>query len=488
MSWNGGVRINRVRAGVVGAAFVVAVVMVRLVYRFMFAKGVIINGDEPAYIMLAQALYHGSVHIVPYATHDVASHVFGKTYAPGATINNVERYPGPRGVVSPFEPGLSLLLTPFVAVLGAVRGGVLGICVINVAGLTWLHQRAARLFSLRPMAQIVLAVAFAIPAILLAATQIFPDLPAGILIAAACLELAAFEREGAGRLLSLAIVTICICYLPWLQPKNLAPAGLIGLAYLFVVGRAWRGDRRDTRFLIGSLVLMALSVVLFAVYNIRYYGHWLGFPEHPIQVDKQGLQLILGLLFDKHQGLFVQVPWCAVALAGLVGFGARRYPVAVVTSLVTFVVILFLNGTYVVNPYGGGSLAGRFMWTLIPILLPWLGIVLARAQEAGREMIFPLVAAAAVVVYQAQPILAGQHKYFNALVIQYEPYPIWWRGLGHVLPQMARTSQIIGIPAWALLFELVVLAAGVAASLFWAGGLPLPGGRRRRPIGTHARA
>ncbi|MDA8398210.1 MAG: hypothetical protein M0Z29_10260, partial [Actinomycetota bacterium] len=176
--------------------FVVAMVLQKFLFDFVTSKGVTITGDEPTYVMQAQALSHFSVHILSTITHDLAARVFRGTYPANATLAMVEHYDGPTGVISPFGPGLSALLAVSVALLGPVTGSLAGIIGLNTAGLMWLHQRVSRLLRLGGMAQVVLGVAFAIPAVLLAVNQIYPDLPSGILLAIGLLEIAAIEWRG----------------------------------------------------------------------------------------------------------------------------------------------------------------------------------------------------------------------------------------------------------------------------------------------------
>jgi hypothetical protein len=453
--------------------FVVAVVVEYLFYTFVRSKGVNITGDEPAYIMEAQALSHGSVHILPTAVRDLANGTFRTTYPPGATTRMVEQFGGPQGVVSPFAPGVGALLLVFVAVFGAVKGAVVGALCINTAGLMWLHQRISRLTGLGPLAQAVLAVAFALPPVLIASNQIYPDLPAGILIAIGLVEVAGAELTGRMSPLTMVMVTVSAGVSPWLQPKNLVAAAVVMAAFAFV---AWRQGAVKGPAVVVGLVL--LSVIAFLLYNHHYYGHWLGLPEPSPKLSRFGAQLTLGLLFDRDMGLFVQVPWTLIGLAGLVFYGWRRLPAAAVATVVTFVAILVLNGTYTSNPYGGLAPAGRFMWTLIPIALPWLALVLARVQDRRRSMLWPLGLAVVAWIWQAEPVFANRHQYYNPLVIDYPIWPTWWPKLTRLLPQFGRTSSVLGTHAWALLLELVVEAVAVAGLLLWLRG---PAGRSAAP-------
>jgi hypothetical protein len=193
----------------------------------------------------------------------------------------------------------------------------------------------------------------------------------------------------------------------------------------------------------------------------------LGFPEPRPRASRKALQLTLGLVFDRAQGLLVQVPWCLVGLVGLVGLGLKRLPVAVAVTVISFCAIWALNGTYVITPYGGAALDGRFSWTLIPISLPWAGLVLQRARSNGRSLVPALAVALAVFLYQGIPMLVDEHHWWNPAAIHYQPYPGWWDGLDDLFPQLATTGHTLGTPGWGLPLELLLGVAVVAATLCW---------------------
>jgi hypothetical protein len=456
----------------------VAVLLLRLFYGFIRSKGVSITGDEPSYVMQAQSYAHLSPQILPTIHHDLAANVFPTTYPANATASMVEQFKGPQGIVSPFEPGLGILLLPFVVVLGAViapvSGAVIGTICLNTAGLMWLHQRASRLFRLDAVGQVVLGVMFAGPALLLATNQIYPDLPAGILIAMGLLEIAAVEMEGVS-VTSVVVVAAAVGGAPWLQPKNLGPAVILLVAFAIV---AWR--RAALIPLAWVVGIGLLSWLGFFAYNEHYYGHLLGLPEPPVRASKLGLEYTLGLLFDRDHGLFVQVPYCLIGIAGLVAYGWRRSPAAVLAVLGSFLSVLVLNGTYTHNPYGGLSLAGRFMWSLIPMSLPWIALVIVRWNELRRARWLPLVAVLGVWAYEAFPVIASQHVYYNPWGAT-GLWPGWWRGLTRVLPYFGRGRRFLGAPAYGLPLELVTATLVTAGLLLYLRGGPGRTLGRRRP-------
>ena len=114
--------------------------------------------------------------------------------------------------------------------------------------------------------------------------------------------------------------------------------------------------------------MLAVSWGLLLAYDLYYFGHPLGLPQSGLGITKAGLALSLGLVFDRQQGFVVQVPATVLGLVGM--WRARRsHPLAALSSALTVVFLLFLNGSYTGVPYGGGALAGRFEWTVVPLVL-----------------------------------------------------------------------------------------------------------------------
>jgi hypothetical protein len=451
------------------AALVVAVGFELVVARFIRSKGVDLTGDEPSYIIQAQAYLHLSPHILSTIRADLGAHSL-TAYPPGAPVSAVASFTGSRGMISPFEPGLGLLLAPFVASGRLFLGAVIGMLVLNTAGLILIHRRVTQLTGLGRRGQVVLAMVFLGPAMLLAVTQIYPDLISGVLLACALVELAIIERTGRVTWFSSIVVGACAVSLPWFQVKNFLPAIVLVVAYAFAVRRSqsvstWRA----------SEVLLAVALVSWALlltYNVLYFGHLLGLPEPGPGLNQKGVEYTLGLLFDRHQGLFVQMPFAVIGLIGL-WLVRRRLPVAVVATVLSVFAILVLNGAYVANPYGGTSLAGRFMWTAMPSLIAWTAIVLARFQDAGRLLRGPAIVVVGAWVYQAIPILAGDHSYYN-LFTQAPPWnpaswPGWWPGFNRVLPQFDLPGHPLGAPAFALPVELALAGLLVIAASRYMG-------------------
>jgi hypothetical protein len=440
---------------------VVAAVCFELIVEwFVHTKGVNFTGDEPSYIMQAQAYQHLHPQILSTIKTDLGAHSFSSAYPVGTPISAVEQFRGPRGVISPFEPGLGMLLAPFVALAHRVFGAVVGMLVFNSVGLVFIHRRMTTLVNLGRRSQFLLAVILSAPALLLAVTQIYPDLLSGVLLACAVVEIAIIEQRGRSSRLSTVVIAVVAAYLPWLQVKNFLPAIVLLVAFAITGYRsksAWR-----TTVVISAVCIVSWGILL--TYNHLYFGHLLGLPEPKPRLSRSGVEYTLGLLFDRDQGLFVQLPFAVIGLLGL-WMARRKLPVAVIATVLSVGGILVLNGTYTSNPYGEGSFAGRFMWTAMPVLVVWTGVVLAQWQQIKRLFWAPIVIVAGTWAYQAVPILDGSHTYFTQAP-PWDPalWPGWWPGLARVLPQFDLPGRALGAPAIALVIALATASILVLAA------------------------
>ncbi len=335
---------------------------------------------------------------------------------------------------------------------------------LEIAGLGYLWQRMSGLCDLRGRARALLALMFVAPAVLLATTQIYPDFVAGILVACAIVELAIVERTGRWSPASGIVVTLAVGVLPWLQIKN-AAVGIIVLLCAVAVTARKRASWRAPVIVVGVVVLAWL---LLLVYNLRYFGRAAGFPEEASHLNGAALQYLLGLLVGRDQGIFVQVPTALVGLAGL-WLARRRLPITVVTSVVVVGVLLLLNGTYTSNPYGGYSFQGRFEWSLVPLLVAWAGWAVSRWQMADRTLWGPMALVGGAWIYQAVPILTGDHTYYNSFNA-WDPatYAGWWPGLNAVLPQFDDLGRHWGSPSLGLPVVIVLAGLMVMLSLHYA--------------------
>ncbi|HEY1827781.1 MAG TPA: hypothetical protein VGF87_07160 [Acidimicrobiales bacterium] len=451
------------RALLLAVATVLTTIGEGLAWLLVRSQGVDLGGDQAHYLIAGQAVSHLSFNPLPEYQRDFLTH-FIYRWPPNATIanfDNVQTYPGPHGAVFAHGLGLPILLSPFLRI-GSVPLALVGLFAMNAAGFVCLHQRASLLAGLRRNGQIVFGLVLAAPALWLASTQVYPDLLSGILLAMALVEMALIEQRKRTSPFSAVVIAGALALVPWLQIKNLAPAVLCVLA----LGALARRNRPDRKPLLLAGAVIVVVWVLLAVYNQYYFHNLSGLPQpHPtFTVTTAGRTL--ALIFDGHQGLLVQVPTVLIGVVGL-WLGRRIMPWTAAAAALGVVAMLLINGTYTTTvPFGGTALAGRFQWTMLPMLLVWSPFALAAMEHLRARLVAVGTVVAALWVAQGVPILIGDHTYFNALFGASSPwdpstYPGWWPFVGGLFP----TFLVPGLhlaATWTHLLVLALLAAGAA--------------------------
>ena len=111
----------------------------------------------------------------------------------------------------------------------------------------------------------------------------------------------------------LLALTALLIVLPWLDQKNIFfPVPLL-VAFLVVWRRA--GLPFGRLRLVVALALVSLAGLL--LLNLYQYGHLLGAPQAIELIGKNTITRFVALLFDRRQGLIIQVPVVLLALAGM---------------------------------------------------------------------------------------------------------------------------------------------------------------------------
>lgn len=420
--------------------------------KWVRRRGVVITGDEPHYLVTARSLSHFRFQLKSVYEQYLQTHGFVR---PRVGLSYAHAYMGPHGAVSVHGLGLSALVMPFL-VVGGTPMAYGGFFAAEAAGLIYLHQRASRLTGLGLAGRAVLAVALASPAVLLAGTQLYPDLITGILLAIALVEIAATELTGELSILGAVALVVTTAPQPWIHDKNMLPAAVVVGALIVLAFR----KRRLTRRALVVMVLVGGSYVLHLAYNVYYFGHLLGYPQPPLSVGLPAVKMGLALLFDRDQGLFVQVPAVILGVAGLL-IVLRRLPVAVLATVATMATVLGPNAGFVGNPYGGASLAGRFEWSLVPILLAWSPPLLRRLERLHWRSALVTIGLALLDAAEIVPLARRQHVYYNVGSDLWDPsaYPSWWPGLKNGLPAATAGSGVLGAPWYGTLLEIALGSA-----------------------------
>jgi hypothetical protein len=382
------------------------------------------------------------------------------------------------------SPGPGLLLVPSYLVdrwlnrwLGWDRQ-VTAILFWNFIGalLVWEIFRSAREVDIGWGAAALTAFALAVSPPLLPYTyQIYPELPAALLLLYAFRKLF-IEPAPSGR--GLLTAAIALAFLPWLHQKYSVTAAVMGIL------AAWRvaGSAPGRSSLLGRQVLLwgplALSAFSILVYHHALTG--LILPDATFRAVGRSsfepsnmLSGFLGLLFDVENGLFVYAPLYLLALAGIGTLALRsreiRFYLAVVVVSYLVVIASFPHWP------GAVSSVGRYILSVAPLAALALVLVVRRSFSDGvlAGVLLALFAATFSFTVAFQKDLVSSHLPSQLLgrTLYSDPY--------QYLPNFLSEGIVGSGPAhWE---KLAAIALGVGLLVFGLG----PRTERDAPVPEH---
>lgn len=396
---------GRLRSGPLTRPLLIGLVTALLysAYTLYFCQLTMLHGDEGQYLRVTQSLLRdGDIDLSNNldVEHTLEFHV---------TATEVHKAPAsPEGKIHSVHPvGLSVLLMPAYQ-LGVQLGNPRLVCALFMALLTaacvslldeWLRRLG---ISAATAGWTTFIVATSAP-LLFFSTQLYPEIPA-LLIGLVILvqlpvtstprlwtDLGTATRSPA-RLTGLAALLLP---LPFLHPRYLPLAGLLGAAILW---EAWRlPDRRRVLTAIGTVWLMGLAGLI--AYNILYSGDWLGAIRPGNAWEKGALQPSTWLIslpghwLHATKGLFTNAPVFALTFVAA-GWMAWRRDLRLLVVLGLYVTTAMVNGLHPMWWFGFG-LPARFLVTALPALAIALAIGL---QEGRRRTLTLLLIAVACVI------------------------------------------------------------------------------------------
>ena len=297
-------------------------------------------------------------------------------------------------------PGLSILLAVPWA-LGGTLWAQLTLLGLSVVVLTMGSWRGFQELPPRVAMLTTAGIVASVP-VLFGASQIYPDLPCGVLVLALVTWLWNTPRRS---LLGWTSYGLVAGLLPWLHVKYLATT-----VVLAVLGgwHLWQERPRTRRVLLIAL-LFVLGPLSLAWWHFRTYGSVWGW-RTVAQVASpvlRALEVFLGLHLDQAQGMFFQQPLFLLGLVGLGYMMYRRHPLTL-PWLVLYGSLIVPNALHL-TLYGGGGPAGRFGWSAMWLWLIPLGIWL-KAEQATLER-------------YVRPIVLTSLAYQAALAVRWVPTP-----------------------------------------------------------------
>ena len=402
--------------GALGArALAVAAIPIAATLILFFARLHLlpIDGDEPHYLAMAHSLLNDRDLDLRnnYETDGRYSHLRPHVYVQ------------PRGWMPYHGAGLSFLVAPFLAV-GGETGVRVGLSVFTGL-LAWALFRWLAPMAGASLAAWTVAGALLCVPIVFGSTQIYPDLPAGVVATALTCWLLTRSRErtidaepaesaeipGAARSAVFALMArrsptrawpvfwLASGLLPWLNPKfapttiAFAVGGAAFVRRLLVAGR-----RSEARAAAWTMPLVAVGPILLAAFNLWAFGSIAGtrgLNELTRSLARASM-IFLGLHLDQSQGMFLLQPLLLAGVAALVPF-ARQRPRAALFCGALYLSLIVPNALELAR-YGLGGPAGRFAWSAMWLWIIPIGFAIASHRSAAARWVRPAVAAA--VVYE----------------------------------------------------------------------------------------
>lgn len=437
-----------------------------------------LTGDEPRYLLIADSIVRdGDLAI---GGDDFAGSAIGADL--GVRLEDQRRlHLAPSGY-SVHGVALPLLLAlPYR--LGGILAVRLALAALSGLLLPLLLYQLARTQVAGERWAVALAVTMALGLpFLVAANQVYPDLPAGLLILfVVSLLLAAPQPPAQRRWIYIGLAT---ALLPWLHLRFALPAGLLAVAAIW----QWRRSRASSSGLAGLawlLALPALSLAGLALFYLRAFGSVLGpYTAGDLAWNVNTVWMILaGLHVDSQQGIFLLHPLLLLGLAGLAPL-ARRQPGVLLGLALLYYSVVLPNAAHI-NWYGGESMWGRFHWAVAGLWVLPLAALVARLVKspAGRRLAGGALAASLLLQLLLATVWVGDHAgLYNTLF-----HPLWSTvdlyhgflrqfaaGAPYRLPSFSDPATYGG--------HLPNASAGLVVGLLIVAGiaLALPNRRRRR--------
>ncbi len=435
--------------------------------------GASITGDEPFYLITTQSLLQdGNLDLRnQYASRSYESFF---DHADGLWTQSVPLSDG--RVLSPHNPGLSVLLLP-----GFALGGLAGaqFQMVLMAALAWAlaYVLALRLTGARPTLVWLATAAVALTATaFIYSSEIYPEIPAGLALMGALLVVTRREQLSPWEVLG---VIVLLSALPWLGTKY---APLAALVALYVLWRACPSGR------VVLVVAGAASAAAYAAFHLAIYESLTPYNVNLIYAGDTTVSTIgqhveigdrvyrlWGLLIDRRFGVARWAPVLFVVVPGLVLLLRGNARLRLVLGLVAVQVLI---ATFVVITMMGWWFPGRTLVTVFPLLPVPLVLLLMRQGRIWRTTTAVLALYSLAVT--AALAEAGRSR---EVVIAVDPFDMGaalFQGVSRAFPQYTSWTA----ETWVLTVLWLVLGGLALAAWVTLDGRP-PRERRGPPATPH---
>ena len=366
-----------------------------------------VTGDEPHYLLLTHSLVHDH-------DFDLTNNYAHKDYRAFYPYDMFpQTVPGRNGTAMLWhDVGLPLMLTVGYSVAGHT-GAMVVVNVLTALVALGLFEAALELGGTRSSAIVVWALfSFSAPLIIYA-SQIYPETAGVGGTLWAVVLFARFMRTE--RTCWLWGAGVLVAVLPWLCIRYWMFAGpLVVVIALFILVRLRDRDRVISG--LTALVLpLAISLGLFAWFDAQHFGTILpnaGYlrvaKSYPQYVHVQPVQGMLGLLFDRLEGIIPIAPIYLCAIGGLIAVSKKsRWLVAALLSAAVASLVFMAFSQYWT---GGWCPPARYALGPGVLCAPATALVLQRRLQRWMLGIAALWSTIAAICYTAAPALRYPYR------------------------------------------------------------------------------
>lgn len=461
------------------AAFFLLPLLLYLVLQPWQAAHRQVDGDEPFYLLLT----HSLVHDFDAELGDNYARQDWRAFMDRA----IEPQPGdPRGaageIYSRHNVLLPLALAP--AYLVAGRWGAMATMAVFSAALAWLVLRLALGATPVPRAALTAYAVFAFsPPLLVYSYQIWIEVPAALVVAAALDRIRSLERAFRPR--QFLLLALLVALLPLLKLR-------LGLVALPLAGLAIYRVRPPRRALLAAGAgVAAVFAGLFVANQLRYgnvlkihsWGELNLYSSSPADFARG----LVGMFYDVAFGLFPCAPIWLLLLPAAALLLRRRRPLAVDLAVVALPYLLALAPRF--EWYGGWSPAFRYPLVFLPLLALALVPLFELRRRPGLRALAAALGALTLVLALVWVVVPGwtydfadgrthlldaAGARFGADVARFFPSAVRPRSATWLWPPL--TLLAIPLALWKLpgrRWRRSAAALGIAALLVAAAALPL---------------
>lgn len=347
------------------------------------------TADEPQYLLSALSLWEDG-------NLDISDEIDQQMYLPfhEVLLPQQTEILADGSQISPHDPLLPILLAAPMGIWGwaGAKAAMAVLAGLLAALVAWVSVNR---FNVSTGPALVVAGIFALsPPMAIYATQIYPEIPAALLLLAGFAALLGkLDRRGQ------VVLALAVIGLPWLAVKYVPLAAVLAVVGLARMGRPHRWQMAGVFALAGVIYLLAHQLIYGGFTAYASGDHFVGgeFTAVGTGVDLWGRSTrLIGLIVDQGFGIGAWQPaYLLLPLAAGWALSRRQFRFNVALSLLG---VGWLVATFVALTMHGWWFPGRQLVVVLPIAAVLLAVLVDRAQVAARSL-FAMTGLVGVVAF-----------------------------------------------------------------------------------------